>query len=840
MVSIAEFSRRLGTLLLLVLLASCGGGVAPSTFAGTGSWWNPAEPGTGIFVEAQGDAAGAALFVYADDGRPVWFNVIGPLRVNAGGKFELAGTLQKFHGGQGAKSSVPQAPTATAIGPISIVFDGNEAVVQVPGRRFKVTKVNPGAPPIGSRNAPETGILWNPAESGRGYTAEVINGLTWLSVYHYDEAGEPTWNLVTGKMADGRFTADWLRYEGGQTLAGPFQAARLVPTGAQIKVAFSSACEGSLTFPGMSETPVRRLHFGGLTGGNECRSRVEFPATDPRLAIAIIKLVLLFSLVVIPGLSLAPSSNPEPSALVARMLIGSGLLAWAGLIVTWLVPALRPVGFFALLAWLVAVWWRVGFAGIVEQLKPARELLAVQLLACLFILSMGYLYGGFHHPFQAAATRWFHWTPDNSMPTITLQRLVAHDLSLMWDWQVSDRPPLQSAFINLLSPFGRGEFDHLLVGIVCQSLVIAGAYLLLRALRVGPRLTIAALALFATSGFFLMNGFFTWPKLISAGYLIAAAALLFSRDDGDRRHALLAGVLAGLGCLAHGGGAFALLGMLILAACGLARRRIPWFMLAFLLTVVPWVLFTKVVDPPGDRLAKWHLAGIGKPDPRGVAQAMMDSYRSRTPQQVATDKVRNVTMQFGDPASYRDALQIGSKAWWDHQFNTLALACFPAWLGVVALLFRSSRSALAGTRTLHLLWIVALAVTCVMMFGPMLDADPKIANAYPSLPQQSYLVPSLALVGAALALLSLPPVMRVILISVQLVLATLPYFFPPVGVSDDLFSARPSVATLLVACATLAGLAWFFLRPMREAASSLPPRPAHTSARTRPPFFRWL
>lgn len=812
----AIFSRlRLAALPWLVLLASCGGG---DGFTGTGSWWNPAEPGTGIFVEAQGDKAAATLFVYAEDGRPVWYSVVDALQVNAAGKFEISGTLQKFQGGQRAGSSVPRAPTATAIGPISIAFDGNVAVVQVPGRRFTVTKVNPGAPPAGSKNAPETGILWNPAESGRAYTVEVVNGSTWLSVYHYDEAGEPTWNLVTGKLVDGRMTADWRRYEGGQTLAGPYRAARQVPTGAHFKAAFSTACVASLAFPGMAETPVRRVNFGGLLAGDECRSHKVVPVMDPRFVIAAVKLVLLFALVVIPGLSLSPPSNPEPGAFVMRMLIGSAVAAWVGLIVTYLVPVLRPAGFFALLAWLFVVWRRVGIAGIAEQLRPARGVLAVQLLACLFVLSMGYLYGGFSHPFQAAATRWIHWTPDSSMPSLALRRLVDHDLSPMWGWQVSDRPPLQSGFINLLSPFGHGEFNHLLVGVVCQSLAIPGAYLLLRALQVGPRRAIAALALFATSGFFLMNGFFTWPKLISVGYLAGAAALLFSRDQGGSRNALLAGVLAGFGCLAHGGGAFAVLGMLIVAICGMARRRIPWMMAAFLLTVLPWVLFTKLIDPPGDRLGKWHLAGIVKPDARGLGQTVVDSYRSRTLEQVVADKLQNVRMQFGEVAMYRSALQFGSKSWWDQQFGILAFACFPAWLGVVALLFRKSRSALAGTLPLHLLWLVALAVTCLMMFGPVLDVDPVDATAYPSLPQQSYFVPGLALLGAALALLSLPKALRITLIVMQLAIATVPYFFPPVGASEILFTARPYIATLLFASASLAALGWFVLRPMEDSA----------------------
>ncbi len=805
--------RGFGTFLVLLLLASCGGTGGGGLIGGnaasavTGTWWNPAEPGTHLFVEGQGDKAAATLFAYEDDGRPVWYGVVGSLRPNAAGELELVGTLQRFRGGQSARSAEPRPPTATAIGPIQIAFSGNQAVVQVPGRRFEVTKANPGAPGIGSRDAPETGILWNPAEGGRGYAVEVIQGSTRLSIYHYDEAGEPTWNLVTGQPVQGAFTAELQRYEGGQTLVGPYRPATRVPGGEPFQVRFTSACEASFIFPGMAETQVRRPLFGDLAAGGECRSRSTVRAADPKLAVAILQVAMFFLLVLVPGLSLSPGSSTPPEAFVTRMLFGSATLAWVGLILTFLVPALRNLAFFALLA-----WWRCGFRGIVAQLRPARELLAVQLLACVLVVSLGLLYGGYHDPFGAAAQRWFHWTPDSVMPTLALKRMLAQDLSLMWDWHVSDRPPLQSAFIQMLSPFTQRDFPHVMAGVVCQSLVIPGCYLLLRSLRVGARPAIAAVALFATSGFFLMNGFFTWPKLLSASYLAAGAACLFSRDEAGRRRVLMAGVFAAMGCLAHGGGAFAVLGMLIVALCGLARRRIPWFVLAMVLTALPWLLFTKFVDPPGDRLAKWHLAGIIKPDERGLAQTMLDSYRSRTPQQVVSDKLHNLKIQFGEAGFYRDALRTGSKAWWDHQFGTLALACFPAWLAALALLFRRSRSLLAGTGMLHVLWIVALLVTCLLMFGPALDVDSNASNAYPSLPQQSYFVPVLALLGATLAITSLPAAWRIALIVLQLGISTLPYFFPPVGVSGPLFTGRPAMATLAVAIAALAGVAWFFLR----------------------------
>src|SRR5882724_12016677 len=111
---------------------------------------------------------------------------------------------------------------------------------------------------------------------------------------------------------------------------------------------------------------------------------------------SIIKLILFFLLVLIlffklllvsiPGLSLSSESPRSSTTFAVRVLIGSGLLAWSGLIVTYFIPVLRPMGFLILIAWLIVVWRRCGLAGILEQLKPARDILVVQLLACLLVL----------------------------------------------------------------------------------------------------------------------------------------------------------------------------------------------------------------------------------------------------------------------------------------------------------------------------------------------------------------------------------------------------------------------------------------------------------------------
>ena len=78
------------------------------------------------------------------------------------------------------------------------------------------------SPPAGVD--PETGIWWNPAESGRGYAIDTQNGIVSLGAYMYDDAGRPVWYLAAlNRQIDGTFAGPMTRYLGGQTLGGAYR-----------------------------------------------------------------------------------------------------------------------------------------------------------------------------------------------------------------------------------------------------------------------------------------------------------------------------------------------------------------------------------------------------------------------------------------------------------------------------------------------------------------------------------------------------------------------------------------------------------------------------------------
>ena len=51
--------------------------------------------------------------------------------------------------------------------------------------------------------------------------------------------------------------------------------------------------------------------------------------------------------------------------------------------------------------------------------------------------------------------------------------------------------------------------------------------------------------------------------------------------------------------------------------------------------LLPWVLYQKVYDPPGNRLLKWHIAGVIDVDSRGFLEALYQSYKN-------TDVIENI------------------------------------------------------------------------------------------------------------------------------------------------------------------------------------------------------
>lgn len=174
-----------------------------------------------------------------------------------------ASTLQAFFTGvlssQGASVAVlNNISSAILSGSVVFVGYGPNAAAALNNLNRPVATV-PGAETC-QPQAPQTGWWWNPNESGRGFSIEVVGSTLVLSGYIYNAAGQPTWFISAGQTSqDGSFyngTMD--TYRGGQTLGGAFRANSPSTSLGAVSLAFTNARKGTLIWPGGS-VPIERL-----------------------------------------------------------------------------------------------------------------------------------------------------------------------------------------------------------------------------------------------------------------------------------------------------------------------------------------------------------------------------------------------------------------------------------------------------------------------------------------------------------------------------------------------------------------------------------------------------
>jgi hypothetical protein len=279
--------------------------------------------------------------------------------------------------------------------------------------------------------------------------------------------------------------------------------------------------------------------------------------------------------------------------------------------------------------------------------RSALKRLAVPALltfcASLMVLAAGFLYGGMESPIATQRTRFSHpLMGDNALAFIFAGQVHSGHIKkpMIGDWQSSDRPPLQTGMVLGQWPFlsQRKELAYSIVATVSQSLWMFALWLLLGAFEVNRRAASLVLTISMFSGFAFLNSFYVWPKLFGAAFMIAFSAFFLPPGSAARLRdkpllAAIPGALLALGVLSHGASFFAAFGIAVAAL--LLRLKVPFKQVALMACVcallyLPWTLYQKLFDPPGDRLLKWHLAGVTQVDPRPFLQVLTSSYRHLT------------------------------------------------------------------------------------------------------------------------------------------------------------------------------------------------------------------
>ena len=328
-------------------------------------------------------------------------------------------------------------------------------------------------------------------------------------------------------------------------------------------------------------------------------------------------------LLVIPGVAVAlwlsrSRRLPEPFA-VAVILAGSGL---SGLICFYFyIGGFRSGELFSVAVYLASIAVLVLWGRSLPLLfrKGVLAALALWFLAAIFYASAGFFFGNDDVPAEQIQRRFFVYQlpPDNLLPSMLAEKMYAEQPyrpALFLEYQSSDRPPLQTGLTLLQRRLWHAEgWQYTMLGILLQSCWLPALWVFLRRNGVvGPALLVG-LAVPALSQFALVHEIFTWPKLLSAAFGLLALSCFgwLSGRESNTTDAVLGGVALSLAMLSHTGVVMTVIGFAIVTAL-LRKVTLRWAMILGVnaaAVYLPWVLYQKFYDPPGDALLKLHLAG---------------------------------------------------------------------------------------------------------------------------------------------------------------------------------------------------------------------------------------
>lgn len=379
-----------------------------------------------------------------------------------------------------------------------------------------------------------------------------------------------------------------------------------------------------------------------------CDARVPTAAALPLLLAS-----LLF--VWLPGFAGAAIVHDQDSAgdrqfpLIA-FLIGIGLSGGLGFAAWFAGPAWGKAGSLAIYSASIYI--------VLTRPLPWAELRIPIMLATLVAI-LYFAIVSDHRGLAAAQNMIAHryWASvDNSLPKLLADALVSgreHLKPFLGDWLSSDRPPLQTGIMLLVYPMApeilRSAFA-LTLGIAVNILWILGLWAFLRTLGITPRhvgFTIIAIAL---TGSIFINTIYVWPKMLAGAFVLLAATLTLAQQPYSIGRAVAFGACCALSLLAHGAAAFGLIGLLPL----LLRQRQAWnsrALLAAFATVLviyaPWQAYQKRFDPPGDRLLKWHLAGVVPIVPDSAGKTIINAYKNAGVANIIGFKLKNLEVLTG-------------------------------------------------------------------------------------------------------------------------------------------------------------------------------------------------
>ncbi|MCG8525286.1 MAG: hypothetical protein MI748_02820 [Opitutales bacterium] len=360
------------------------------------------------------------------------------------------------------------------------------------------------------------------------------------------------------------------------------------------------------------------------------------------------------------------------------------------------------------------------------------------LMASLLIWSSGLIETLEQNTYNISQYRyWKIITPDSRIPHLLADNLYFERFQspMILDWLSSDRPPLQASIFLFQRPFLIADFlQYHILGVLLQSFAITGAlYMMLRIFR-SKTLIAGCISIIIFNGLTVQNGFYVWPKLMAAGMQFIFFTLVFGFKNHSTNNAInctrwiLVGTFAGFSLLAHGGSFFPMLGMLLVF---IFQKKYPkwrhWIIAgaSFVALLGPWIAYQKLYDPPGNRLIKWHIAGVTSVDERGTLETIADSYANLTKKEWLENKWENLKTVFKYidklPSLFSQrSLSDGFQGLKEYTFGSFVLTNGPSGAVIVLMILLLRRKDFLNSPSSKLFWSSVLGILCwvILIFNP--------------------------------------------------------------------------------------------------------------------------
>lgn len=359
----------------------------------------------------------------------------------------------------------------------------------------------------------------------------------------------------------------------------------------------------------------------------------------------------------LPGMP-CPHFDPEHSQAPWHFIVGMAALGSLTLMLTFVTlvypgfsGAMRYIGLLLMIAAILQLFLR-------RELPHLGLAAWSYLSAYIFLMSFQFLIQP-NFTDDTAANNFLMGLPiDYKISLMFAQSLLEGQLLTFGDWLGSDRPPLLSGFILLFAgPNVSLENSYLFVGTAVQLLIVPTMVSIIK--LVSPRgaadtvMCCLVIGCMITSPLFIHNISFLWPKILSASYLLCAVYIMFLLPISNRLTPVLSGIFLALSFLSHGGSAFAIL------ALGMAfiirNRTLAGFIFSaanlavFIAIYMPWMAYQKLVQPPGDRLLKWHLADHIPVTDKSLFDLLAEKYRNIGPTDIFDRLVTSLDAQLVEP-----------------------------------------------------------------------------------------------------------------------------------------------------------------------------------------------